>query len=106
VAGLQHHIRTHIGLAQEFASWVEADDLFELAAPAPLGLVCFRHVGGDQVNEQLMTRLNRSGKLFITHTKLGDRFTLRLAIGGTYTERRHVEQAWQLVRAAADRIVA
>jgi len=106
VEGLQHHIRTHVGLAQEFVSWVEADDRFELAAPAPLGLVCFRHVGGDQFNEQLMTRLNRSGKLFITHTKLNDRFTLRLAIGGTYTERRHVEQAWQLIRAAADRIVA
>ncbi len=106
VEGLRHHIRTHVGLAQEFVSWVEADDRFELAAPAPLGLVCFRHRGGDQVNDQLMTRLNGAGKLFLTHTKLGDRFTLRLAIGGTYTERRHVEQAWRLIRAAADEVGA
>ena len=106
VEGLQQHIRTHVGLAQEFASWVEADDRFALAAPAPLSLVCFRHLGGDEVNERLMTRLNRSGKIFLTHTKLAGRFVLRLAIGGTYTERRHVEEAWRLIRAATNEMDA
>ena len=106
VEGLQQHIRTHVGLAQEFASWVEADDRFALAAPAPLSLVCFRHLGDDEVNERLMTRLNRSGKIFLTHTKLAGRFVLRLAIGGTYTERRHVEEAWRLIRAATNEMDA
>ncbi len=103
VEGLRQYIRTHVALAQEFASWVERDERFTLAAPTPLNLVCFRHVAGDGVNERLLTELNRSGKIFLTHTKLDERLVLRLAIGGAYTERRHVERAWQLIGEAADR---
>ena len=98
IEGLQHHIRRHIELAQEFASWVKADSRFELAAPAPLNLVCFRHKGGDEVNQRIMDRLNRSGALYLTHTKLKDRFTLRMCIGQTGTERRHVQRAWDLIQ--------
>ena len=98
IEGLQHHIRRHIELAQEFASWVKADSRFELAAPAPLNLVCFRHKGGDEVNQRIMDRLNRSGALYLTHTKLKDRFTLRMCIGQTGTERRHVQRAWNLIQ--------
>lgn len=101
VEGLRRHIRRHVALAKEFASWVEGDDRFELAAPVPLSLVCFRHVGGDEVNQRLMDRLNASGKIYLTHTKLDDKLTLRLAICGTHTERRHVERAWRLIRGAA-----
>lgn len=98
VEGLRHHIRRHIELAQQFASWVEADERFELAAPVPLNLVCFRHRGGDEVNESLMNALNASGKIYLTHTKLDGRFVLRMAIGQTETEHEHVEHAWDLIR--------
>ncbi len=101
VEGLRHHIRRHIALAQQFASWVEEDQRFELAAPVPLNLVCFRHRGGDDVNEKLMNQLNESGKIYLTHTKLDGRFVLRMAIGQTETEQEHVERAWDLIRELA-----
>ncbi len=101
VEGLQHHVRQHVALAQEFAAWVVADPDFELAAPTPLNLVCFRHKGGDEFNERLMNRLNQSGRLYLTHTKLNGRFTLRMSIGQTHTERRHVRAAWELIRQMA-----
>lgn len=93
-AGLRFHVRQHVALAHEFATWVEADERFELAAPVPLNLVCFRHVGGDQVNQHLIDSLNASGALYLTHTRVDDKLTLRMSIGQTQTERRHVEAAW------------
>jgi len=101
VEGLQHHIRQHVELAQQFADWVREDDRFEIAAPAPLNLVCFRHKGGDEVNQRLMERLNASGDLYLTHTRLDDRITLRLCIGQTNTMARHVERAWKRIREEA-----
>ncbi len=98
VEGLRHHIREHVKLAQEFKTWVEADPDFEIAAPVPLNLVCFRHVGGDETNQRLMDRLNASGKIYLTHTKLGDNVTLRFAIGGVDTREQHVQRAWDLIR--------
>ena len=104
VEGLRHHVREHVRLAQDFAGWVENSERFELAAPAPLNLVCFRHVGGDEINERLLERLNRSGKVYLTHTKLDDKYTLRLCVGQTYTEERHVVRAWELIREIAAEI--
>ncbi len=104
VQGLQHHIRRHVEIAQQFAEWVETDGQFELMAPAPLNLVCFRHKGGDKFNQVLLDALNQSGKLYLTHTKLHDKFTLRMSIGQTNTEFRHVEQAWQRIRKTAGMI--
>jgi aromatic-L-amino-acid decarboxylase len=101
VEGLRHHVRRHVALAKEFAAWVEADPRFELALPPPLNLVCFRHRAGDALNQALMDRLNGGGELFLTHTRLQDRLTLRMCIGQTQTERRHVERAWRCIRAAA-----
>ena len=101
VEGLRHHVREHIALAQEFADWVRADSQFELAVPPPLNLVCFRHRAGDEFNEKLLARLNESGEIYLTHTKLAGRYTLRLSVGQTHTERRHVEQAWRLIRETA-----
>jgi aromatic-L-amino-acid/L-tryptophan decarboxylase len=101
IEGLQHHIRRHVQLAQEFASWVKSDRRFELAAPVPLNLVCFRHKGGDEVNQRLMDRLNRSGDLYLTHTRLNGRLTLRCCIGQTNTEARHVQRAWERIQEEA-----
>ena len=101
VEGLRYHIRRHVDLAQQFADWVKKDDRFELAAQVPLNLVCFRHKGGDDVNQKLMDRLNRSGDLYLTHTRLDDRLTLRLCIGQTNTMARHVERAWKRIQEEA-----
>ncbi len=98
VKGLQHHIREHVRLAQQFAEWVRKDSRFELAAPAPLNLVCFRLKSGDDATQALMERLNASGDLFLTHTKLDGKFTLRLCVGQTNTQERHVERAWQRIQ--------
>ena len=101
VEGLRHHIRRHVELAQQFAAWVEEDEQFELMAPAPLNLVCFRHKGGDALNQALLDMLNQSGKLYLTHTKLRDALTLRMSIGQTHSEFRHVKQAWQRIQKTA-----
>ena len=96
VEGLRQHVREHVRLAQEFAGWVAADTRFELAAPAPLNLVCFRlREGGDAANRRLLERLNKSGKLYLTHTVLDGKYALRLCVGQTHTEARHVAAAWR-----------
>jgi aromatic-L-amino-acid/L-tryptophan decarboxylase len=97
VEGLQHHIRRHVQLAQQFGEWVRNDDDFELAAPVPLNLVCFRHKAGDAANQIIMDRLNQSGDLFLTHTKLNGKLTLRLCVGQTNTKAEHVERAWKRI---------
>jgi len=102
VEGLQHHVRRHIELAQRFRGWIEADERFELAAPTPLNLVCFRHCGGDDVNRQLLDRLNRSGDLYLTHTVLDGKHTLRLCVGQTRTDEIHVANAWRRIREEAE----
>jgi aromatic-L-amino-acid decarboxylase len=98
VEGLQHFVREHIALAQDFARWVEADPMFELAAPVPLNLVTFRHRKGDDATRTVQERVNASGDLYLSHTVLRGRHTLRMSIGGTWTERRHVERAWEKIR--------
>jgi aromatic-L-amino-acid decarboxylase len=101
VEGLRHHVRRHVELAQRFAGWIRSSDRFELAAPAPLNLVCFRHADGDAFNERLLARLNGSGALYLTHTTLSGRYTLRFCVGQTATEERHVEAAWKLIQETA-----
>jgi aromatic-L-amino-acid/L-tryptophan decarboxylase len=101
VEGLRHHIRRHVKLAQQFAEWVHKDDDFELAAPVPLNLVCFRHKAGDAANQAIMDRINQSGDLFLTHTKLSGKLTIRLCVGQTNTEEKHVQGAWKRIREEA-----
>jgi aromatic-L-amino-acid/L-tryptophan decarboxylase len=98
-AGLRAHIRTHVELAGELASWISDDRSFVLAAPPVLGLVCFRHVGGDALTERLITELNDEGTMYLTHTRLDGAYTARLAIGSVWTERHHVEAAWERISA-------
>jgi aromatic-L-amino-acid decarboxylase len=106
IEGLQYHIRQHVELAQQFAGWVRADRRFELAAPVPLNLICFRHTGGDASNQTLMDRLNRSGDLYLTHTRLNDLLTLRLCVGQTNTTARHVENAWKRIQEEAGKLAS
>src|SRR5262245_4167998 len=108
VQGLADRLREHCKLAQTFAHWVEADPDWELLAPVPFSLVCFRYApadtsepGRDRLNEEIMHAVNAGGEVFLSHTKLQNRFTLRLAIGNIRTEERHVALAWDRLRNAA-----
>ena len=105
IEGLQFHIREHVRLAQEFASWVKGDKRFELVVAPPLNLVCFHLNGGDQLNQQLMDALNRSGDLYLTHTKLNGRLVLRMSVGQTNTKQHHLEKAWKRIQEEASRLV-
>jgi len=104
IEGLQFHVREHVRLAQDFAAWVREDKRFELVVLPPLNLVCFRLNGSDELNQKLMDALNRSGDLYLTHTKLNGRVVLRMSIAQTNTETRHVEKAWRRIREEASRL--
>lgn len=100
--GLANRIREHCRLANLFASWVEAAPDWELMAPVPLSLVCFRacpkaEANLDELNEAIMHRVNASGRALLSHTKLNDKLTLRLAIGNIRTNENHVRLAWELL---------
>ncbi len=95
-------LRRHLAWARELAGWVADDPRFELAAPAPFSLVCFRYRGSDQDNQRLLDRVNSSGTAFLSHTVLNGRYVLRLAIGHVAATREDVEQAWECVREAVD----
>lgn len=103
VEGLRHHIREHVALAQAFKQWVEASEAFELVVPAEFNLVCFRHTAGDEKTEQILHTLNKSGQLYLTHTKLNGHFVLRFCVGAWLTQREHVVEAWRLINEAAER---
>jgi aromatic-L-amino-acid decarboxylase len=104
VEGLQYHVREHVRLAQEFAGWVQSDERFEVVAPTPLNLVCFRYKGDDKNNQQLMDALNQSGDLYLTHTRLRDQLVLRLCVGQTNTAERHVKRAWRRIQEEASKL--
>lgn len=106
VEGIQNTIRKHITLGKWLANEVIAHPDFELMAPVPLNTVCFRFTSApeaqlDELNEEIMNTINKSGKLFFTQTKLYDQFTLRLSFGNTNLEAYHVENAWQLIQDTA-----
>ena len=103
--GLRHHVREHVELAQQLAAWAGDDPDWEVVTPPPLNLVCLRHRGGDHVTEAIMEHINTSGAAFLTHTRLDDRFTLRVSVGQTRTEERHVRALWELLRSTAAQVV-
>jgi aromatic-L-amino-acid decarboxylase len=117
VDGIQARIRRHTELAQEFADWVDESADFERLAPVPFSIVCFRAVPKawqersdwlpgelekalDHLNERLMARVNQRGRVYLSHTKLNDKFTVRLAIGNIRTTLEHIKLAWQELNAA------
>jgi aromatic-L-amino-acid decarboxylase len=110
VQGLQAMVREHLRLAQLFRSWLEEHPLFELMAPTNFSLVCFRLNDGrpeDQLNllnRQLNENINASGRIFLTHTELRGRYTLRLVVGSRTTQESHVRQAWEIIRGEAEKL--
>ena len=101
--GLRAIQREHVRLAELFAGWVEESDGWELVAPQRFSLVVFRRDGTDEENEQLLERVNASGEIFITHTKLDGRYVLRLAVGNARTTEDDVRRAWDVLNKEAER---
>lgn len=107
--GLRQKIESHINWAQEIARKIEDSDNFELLAPVPLGTICFRYKPkkiSDQkslnkINKKLLDILNKTGKIYFTHTKLNGNYTIRFVIGQTYVKKKHVIQAWELIKETA-----
>lgn len=107
VRGLQEKVRSHISWAQALSKEIIAHDAFELMAPAPFNLVCFRYrPAGDEntlddLNQRLLTNLNKSGKVYLTHTRIRGCYALRMCIGQTSTTPEHVKKAWNFIQATA-----
>lgn len=113
--GLRAHIRSGIDLAAWFADQVRADGRFDVVAPHPFSLVCFRLRQGtlpagagvdlDEVNAELLRRVNGTGLAYLTHTRVGGHYTLRLAVGSPLTRPEHVAATWRLIAEAATDLV-
>jgi aromatic-L-amino-acid decarboxylase len=108
VDGLAARIKNHINLANEFKSWIEEESDFELMAPVPFSTVCFRYNPEkrdenelNRINENLLEKINATGKIFLSHTKLDDKFVIRLTIGSIRHEKRHIAQAWEIIKTMA-----
>ncbi|GGL95858.1 aromatic-L-amino-acid decarboxylase [Micromonospora yangpuensis] len=105
-AGLRAHVRSGVALADRFATRVRADDRFEVVAPHPFALVCFRLVAGDGASAELLARVNATGRTYLTHTRVAGRYALRLAVGSPQTTSAHVDQVWQLLATTATDLLA
>lgn len=104
VEGIQYHIREHVRIAQEFKKWVEQSNNFEVVVEPLMNLVCFRYKASDDFNMKLMNSINKSGKIYFTHTKLNGQVVLRMNIGQTHLEEKHVKRAWDLIKSKAKTI--
>lgn len=111
VKGLQEMVREHLRLAQLFKSWLEEDEHFEILAPVNVSLVCFRlkKAGASEeeltdINKKLLDNINSTGKVFLTHTSLKGKYTIRMAIGVRATQEAHVVEAWKIIKEKAQEI--
>jgi aromatic-L-amino-acid decarboxylase len=113
VEGIKNRIREHLDLTQELKKEIEKEKNFEIVAPIPFSVICFRfHPEGindgpdlDTLNEKLMNVVNATGELFISHTKLNNQLVLRIAISGIRTEKRHVDRGWELITTKAKELL-
>ncbi len=109
VHGLQQILRTQIAMARQLTERIRSTPGFQILAPVPLNVLCFRYAPAgvtdpaalDALNARLLETLNHSGLLYLSHTRLAGRFTLRLVVGQTYVRQRHVDEAWERILATA-----
>jgi len=95
--GLRHHIREHIHMAKELTQRLEIDDRFRLVAPTDFALVSFSHVNGDAATQGIADAINDSGKAMVTTSRINDQTFVRVSIGQTRTEQRHVDELWKMI---------
>jgi aromatic-L-amino-acid decarboxylase len=108
--GLAARINEHMRLARQFAGWIDGADGFERLAPVPFSVVCFRALDGpgasdsdiDRLNERMLELINSAGEVFLSHTRLDGKFTIRLAIGNLHTTEQHTARAWESLRNARE----
>ncbi|HSV87609.1 MAG TPA: aminotransferase class I/II-fold pyridoxal phosphate-dependent enzyme [Bacteroidales bacterium] len=112
VEGIRAMVREHVRIAKQLSQLMEADCRFEILAPVSLSLVCFRFNPGnldegqlDLLNRKLLERINASGEVFLTHTSLNGKYTIRVAIGSRTTTEKHVQRAWEIIRSRAAELV-
>ncbi len=99
--GLQARIREAVRLAELFEGWVREEPGWEVVAPRPFSVVCFRREASDEQNADLLERVNASGEAFLSHTALDGRYVFRLAIGNARTTEEDVRRAWDVLRKEA-----
>ncbi len=106
IEGLQEKIRQHLQFTQHLEQEMKQHDHFEVMAPVPLNTICFRFHPGyiddqkklNELNEKLLEQIQKSGKLFLTHTKLDGKYTIRIVLGNTNLKKHHVDKAWKLIK--------
>ncbi len=103
VRGMRERLRSHIDLAQTFAAWVRAEPGWDVVAPHPLSVVCFRFGDEDDENSAIVDAVNATGDVFLSTTKLDGKVAIRLAVGNERTTEADVARAWELLREAAAR---
>ena len=103
--GIIGMLRQSLRLAQLLKGLVEADEAFELSAPVPFSLVCFRHRSNDEFNQRLLAEINATGKAFLSHTVLNGTFVLRFAVGNFQTTEQDIREAWGLIREVARQLL-
>jgi aromatic-L-amino-acid decarboxylase len=107
--GMAARLRECVRLANLFAEWIKSDDRFELAAPVSMGVVCFRLVGDDernidQLNGEIVEKINASGRVYLTQTKLRGRTVMRIGLGNVLTTEDHLRKAWEIIRETANEL--
>jgi aromatic-L-amino-acid/L-tryptophan decarboxylase len=95
--GIRRHVRHSVELARGLAERLEEDDRFELVAPIPFALVCFRHVGGNARTQALAEAINATDDVYVTPSSIGDMTFIRVVVGQTRTEQRHVDRLWEII---------
>lgn len=105
VENLQKHIRKHIALAHLFENLCTSDARFELFEEVTMGLVCFKAKGSNELNEQLLRRINGRGKIHLVPSKIDDVYFLRLAVCSRFTEDKDIHISWEEIQASADDVL-
>jgi aromatic-L-amino-acid decarboxylase len=107
--GMAARLREFVRLANVLADWIKSDDRFELAAPVSMGVVCFRFVAGDeskfdQLNSDIVEKINASGRAYLTQTKLRNRTVMRIGLGNVLTTENHLRKAWEMIQQTASEL--
>ena len=100
----EDYIRNDMHITQKLKKWISKDDRFEIIAPTPLTLICFRLKGSNDENKKLLYNINKSGSMYLSHTKLDNKYTLRFSIGTSTSSLNHVKNSWKKIQEFASQL--